>query len=177
MLAATTKNKEALEKGEGKTGTQLNLSALARLVKGESTEWREGDDIVSIGYLEIINSWLITGVMLADELDGDGNISVGDVGEASLTAAAQSVLDMPVMQQLNDMVNGFKYSEADSLGGKAVDAATSYAASQSSSLVPNFFGGIAQTVDKKRSEKSIRRRQPRTASPLQRNVKNPWSKG
>lgn len=49
-------DEEALEKSEGVSGTQLNLSALNRWIAGESTEWRDGDDLVSIGFLDPINA-------------------------------------------------------------------------------------------------------------------------
>ena len=52
------------------------------------------------------------------------------------------------MSQLTEMVNGYKYSDSDQLGGKLADAAISYGASQAASfVVPNIVGGVATGLD------------------------------
>lgn len=52
------------------------------------------------------------------------------------------------MSQLNEFVNGYKYSDSDKIGGKIADAAIGYTASQASSfVVPNIVGGVATGMD------------------------------
>lgn len=141
------KDKEALEKSEGITGTQLNLSALNRLIAGESTEWRDGDDLVSIGFLDPINAQMTYGALLADCYKEDGKITFGDVTRENLSSIYQSVMDLPAMSQFQEIENSLKYSKADNDGGKLADATLRYGASQATSFIPNIVSGVAQGVD------------------------------
>lgn len=141
------KDKEALEKSEGVSGTQLNLSALNRLIAGESTEWRDGDDLVSIGFLDPINAQMTYGALLADCYKEDGKITFGDVTRENLSSIYQSVMDLPAMSQFQEIENSLKYSKADNDGGKLADATLRYGASQATSFVPNILSGVAQGVD------------------------------
>lgn len=141
------KDKEALEKSEGITGTQLNLSALNRWIAGESTEWRDGDDLVSIGFLDPINAQMTYGALLADCYKEDGKITFGDVTRENLSSIYQSVMDLPAMSQFQEIENSLKYSKADTTGGKLADATLRYGASQATSFVPNLVSGVAQGID------------------------------
>lgn len=141
------KDKEALEKSEGVSGTQLNLSALNRWIAGESTEWRDGDDLVSIGFLDPINAQMTYGALLADCYKEDGKITFGDVTRENLSSIYQSVMDLPAMSQFQEIENSLKYSKADNDGGKLADAALRYGASQATSFVPNIVSGVVQGVD------------------------------
>lgn len=140
------KDKEALEKSEGITGTQLNLSALNRWIAGESTEWRDGDDLVSIGFLDPINAQMTYGALLADCYKDEG-LTFANVAGGNLESAFQSVMDLPAMSQFQEIANGYKYSKADTTGGKVAEAALRYGASQATSFVPNVVSGVAQGVD------------------------------
>lgn len=139
-------DKEALEKSEGITGTQLNLSALNRWIAGESTEWRDGDDLVSIGFLDPINAQMTYGALLADCYKDEG-LTFANVAGGNLESAFQSVMDLPAMSQFQEIANGYKYSKADTTGGKVAEAALRYGASQATSFVPNVVSGVAQGVD------------------------------
>lgn len=139
-------DKEALEKSEGVSGTQLNLSALNRWIAGESTEWRDGDDLVSIGFLGPINAQMTYGALLADCYKDEG-LTFANVAGGNLESAFQSVMDLPAMSQFQEIANGYKYSKADTTGGKVAEAALRYGASQATSFVPNVVSGVAQGVD------------------------------
>ena len=140
------KDKEALEKSEGVSGTQLNLSALNRWIAGESTEWRDGDDLVSIGFLGPINAQMTYGALLADCYKDEG-LTFANVAGGNLESAFQSVMDLPAMSQFQEIENSLKYSKADTTGGKLADATFRYGASQATSFVPNVVSGVAQGVD------------------------------
>lgn len=140
------KDKEALEKSEGVSGTQLNLSALNRWIAGESTEWRDGDDLVSIGFLDPINAQMTYGALLADCYKDEG-LTFANVAGGNLESAFQSVMDLPAMSQFQEIANGYKYSKADTTGGKVAEAALRYGASQATSFVPNVVSGVAQGID------------------------------
>lgn len=139
-------DKEALEKSEGVSGTQLNLSALNRWIAGESTEWRDGDDLVSIGFLDPINAQMTYGALLADCYKDEG-LTFANVAGGNLESAFQSVMDLPAMSQFQEIENSLKYSKADTTGGKLADATFRYGASQATSFVPNVVSGVAQGVD------------------------------
>lgn len=139
-------DKESLEKSEGITGTQLNLSALNRWIAGESTEWRDGDDLVSIGFLDPINAQMTYGALLADCYKDEG-LTFANVAGGNLESAFQSVMDLPAMSQFQEIANGYKYSKAKTTGGKVAEAALRYGASQTTSFVPNVVSGVAQGVD------------------------------
>lgn len=140
------KDKEALEKSEGVSGTQLNLSALNRWIAGESTEWRDGDDLVSIVFLDPINAQMTYGALLADCYKDEG-LTFANVAGGNLESAFQSVMDLPAMSQFQEIENSLKYSKADTTGGKLADATFRYGASQATSFVPNVVSGVAQGVD------------------------------
>lgn len=143
------KDKEALEKSEGVSGTQLNTSALVRLVSGGSAKWKDGDTLVSIGFLDPINAQMTYGALLADCYEEDGKITFGDVTRENLSSIYQSVMDLPAMSQIQEIENSFKYSKADTTGGKLADATFRYGASQATSFIPNIVSGIGQGVDGK----------------------------
>lgn len=139
-------DKEALEKSEGVSGTQLNLSALNRWIAGESTEWRDGDDLVSIGFLDPINAQMTYGALLADCYKDEG-LTFANVAGGNLESAFQSVMDLPAMSQFQEIANDYKYSKAGTTRGKIAETAVRYGASQATSFVPNIVSGVAQGLD------------------------------
>lgn len=141
------KNKDALGKTHGLDGTQLNISAALRDLRGESAEWQHGDTLLSIGFLDPLNAQLTTGALIADDIRSEASVTAGRVLGNSLSGALQSVLDTPVMSAMQDVVNNYQYSDASTPGGKMLDAAQKYAANQFSSVIPNALRGIAQGLD------------------------------
>ena len=141
------KNKDALGKTHGLDGTQLNISAAMRDLRGESAEWQNGDTLLSIGFLDPLNAQLTTGALIADDIRSEAGVTAGRVLGNSLSGALQSVLDTPVMSTMQDVVNNYQYSDASTPGGKMLDAAQKYAANQLSSIIPNSLRGIAQGLD------------------------------
>lgn len=141
------KNKDALGKTHGLDGTQLNISAAIRDLRGESAEWQHGDTLLSIGFLDPLNAQLTTGALIADDIRSEAGVTAGRVLGNSLSGALQSVLDTPVMSTMQDVVNNYRYSDASTPGGKMLDAAQKYAANQLSSVIPNALRGVAQGLD------------------------------
>lgn len=141
------KNKDALSKTFGLDGTQLNISAALRDIRGEGAEWRDGDQLLSIGFLDPLNAQLTTGALIADDIRSEEGVTAGRVFGNSLSGALQSVLDTPVMSTFQDVANNYEYSTASTPGGKVLDAAQKYAANQLSSVIPNSLRGLAQGLD------------------------------
>ena len=140
------KDKDALAKTHGLDGTQLNISAALRDIRGEDATWRAGDQLLSIGFLDPINAQLTTGALIADDIRSE-SVTAGRVFGNSLSGALQSVLDTPVMSTFQDVATNYNYSDAETAGGKMLDAAQKYAANQLSSVIPNSLRGIAQGLD------------------------------
>lgn len=154
-------DKTALETSEGLSGTQVNLSGFLRWVEagnlpkllpgGEAPdpiEWRDGDEIMSIGFLDPINAQMTTGALLAQELKENPEADrLGTFGMASLEGTLQSLLDLPAMSSLQALANGYNYSDADTTGGRVGDALISYGASQVSSFIPNIVRAAARAGD------------------------------
>lgn len=141
------KNKDALGKTHGLDGTQLNISAALRDLRGESAEWQHGDTLLSIGFLDPLNAQLTTGALIADDIRSEDGMTAGRVLGNSFSGALQSVLDTPVMSTFQDVASSYEYSDASTTGGKVLDAAQKYAANQISSVIPNSLRGIAQGLD------------------------------
>lgn len=141
------KNKDVLGKTHGLDGTQLNISAAMRDIRGESAEWKDGDTLLSIGFLDPLNAQLTTGALIADDIRSEDGVTAGRVLGNSLSGALQSVLDTPVMSTFQDVATNYEYSDASTTGGKVWDAAQKYAANQLSSVIPNSLRGIAQGLD------------------------------
>lgn len=141
------KNKDALGKTHGLDGTQLNISAAMRDIRGEGAEWQDGDTLLSIGFLDPLNAQLTTGALIADDIRSEEGVTAGRVLGNSLSGALQSVLDTPVMSTFQDVATSYEYSDASTTGGKVLDAAQKYAANQLSSVIPNSLRGIAQGLD------------------------------
>ena len=141
------KNKDALGKTHGLDGTQLNISAALRDLRGESAQWQAGDQLLSIGFLDPLNAQLTTGALIADDIRSEAGVTAGRVLGNSLSGALQSVLDTPVMSTFQDVATNYEYSGASTPGGKMMDTAQKYAANQLSSVIPNSLRGIAQGLD------------------------------
>lgn len=148
VAGADDDDERAFDTGEGLSGTQLNLSALERWISGESTEWQDGDTLLSIGFLEPINAQMAMGSMIADSYLEDGTLSARDVLNASLEGTMQSVIDLPAMSSIQELLDAWQYASGDDITERALNAALSYAGSQATSfVVPNIVAGIAAGLD------------------------------
>lgn len=141
------KDKRALEQQSGISGTQLNLSALRRWADGGSAEWQDGDELLSIGFLDPINANLTTGALIARDVQESGEWTAGGVALNTLSGTVQAVLDIPVMSTLKDAAEAYRYSNQSTVGQKALDAAKEFGASQVTSFIPNSIKGVAQGLD------------------------------
>ena len=140
------KDVDALRASEGMSGTQLNLSALGRMLNGESTQWQRGDKLMNIGFLEPINAQMTIGALVADDFRENGP-SAGGFAKESLSGVFQSLLDLPCMSSLQDLQDGYKYSDAETAGGKIMDAGLSMLANQPTIFLPNALKAVAKGMD------------------------------
>ena len=105
---------KALRASEGISGTQLNLSALGRWIEGESPDWKTGDDLISVEFLEPLNSLMTIGALVAkDNVDASFWEKVGNYGGDSMEALYQSILEIPTMQTIQTVQSTVQYHDED----------------------------------------------------------------
>lgn len=105
---------KALRASEGISGTQLNLSALGRWIEGKSPDWKTGDDLISVEFLEPLNSLMTIGALVAkDNVDASFWEKVGNYGGDSMEALYQSILEIPTMQTIQTVQSTVQYHDED----------------------------------------------------------------
>ena len=134
---------------EGRTGVQVNLSAAMRLLKGESGEWRDGDDLMSIGYLEPLNAFMAIASLVAEDTEEDPTLKsfAKSTYNHYIEGSIQSILDMPVMSNISSLIDTFKYSTAESIGEKAVEGTIEFAGNALSGMIPAPVSQLAKATD------------------------------
>ena len=132
-------NVKALNQSEGIQGTQLNISAVERALRGEDASWQSGDTLVDLSSIEPLNFLMNLGTEMAKS---DQNPIV-----SSFLAGAGSIMDasseLPVMGFIGDTATDVvRYNQPvlESLANAFVNTATS-------SVIPNFARAIAKGSD------------------------------
>lgn len=130
----------ALNAAEGMSGTQINLDAAARALNGESAEWRRGDTLAGVSFLEPLNAAMAAGTMLAGDLQSDATQE--QIAADSVNKALGAILDIPVMQTVNDLYTNMSYGNG--LVESVRDAALS---SVASTVTPALLRQAAKAGD------------------------------
>ncbi len=129
----------ALNRAEGMTGTQLNLSAAKRWLSGGGTEWQYGDTLIDLSSVEPLNLLMDLGAEMAKS---EGNPVVSTfkaTGKSFMSASA----DLPVAQFIGDVgTDVLKYNK-DPMESIIKEGASTVA----SSLTPNVLRAAAQGLD------------------------------
>ena len=136
------KDVAALNKSEGMTGAQINITAAKRWMDGDETGvWRNGDTLVDLSNLEPLNFMVSLGADMA--LDESGSILSPFVATKNSILSAAG--DLPVLQTVGGfakdvMVYGtpVEQAAAESLGKTVI-----------SSITPNVLASIAKGIDDK----------------------------
>ena len=140
---------KALHAAEGISGTQLNTSALARWIRGESTEWRDGDELVSIEFLEPLNALMTMGALVAK--DNGENPEIKDwaenMGLDTINALWKSFQEIPTMQTLQTIENVKQYHEPDSKTPEPIEIAIEIAKGNVAGFIPSLLRQSAQAAD------------------------------
>lgn len=136
------KDVAALNKSEGLTGAQINITAAKRWMDGDETGmWRDGDTLVDLSNLEPLNFMVSLGADMA--LDESSSILSPFVAtkDSILSAAG----DLPVLQTVGGFAKDVivygtpvEQAAAESLGKTVI-----------SSITPNVLASIAKGIDDK----------------------------
>lgn len=136
-------NKEALAQAEGRSGVQINWSALQRGMEDGSTQWQDGDVITGLDFLEPFNTQMYLGVELANADD----FSLLTYGGATLKSVLNSLMDSPVMTGLADIEETLKDVTEAETGADKLNAVAGYAGNAAASFVPQVVRQAAQDQD------------------------------
>lgn len=135
----------AQNRAEGKTGVQINLGAWERGLRGEPTDWKDGDKLMSIGWLEPLNGFMAIASMLAEDDSGDPSLEV--YARHYIDGALQSIREIPAMQSISNIYDTLKYSTGETLGDKVKDAAVGFAGDALTGMIPAPVSQTAKTID------------------------------
>mgnify|MGYP006978915960 CR=1 FL=1 len=129
----------ALNRAEGMTGTQLNLSAAKRWLSGGGTEWQYGDTLIDLSSVEPLNLLMDLGAEMAKS-EGNPVVSTFKAAPDALISASA---DLPVIQSVGSFTKDvFKYGKdpLESLLKNGASAAVS-------SVTPNALRAFALGMD------------------------------
>ena len=132
-------NVAALNRSEGRTGYQFNLSAAGRWMDGESQKWRNGDKLLDISSLQPFNELL--GV--ADQIYHDEEKTPKSLFKDDLLGLMYAAADIPVLQTAGDLAKDLTLYKKDPLQAFS-EAAVNTAVS---SVTPNILRSVAQGLD------------------------------
>lgn len=140
---------KALHAAEGISGTQLNTSALARCLRGESTGWRDGDELISIEFLEPLNALMTMGAMVAKDNGDKPEFKdwAENMGLDTINALWKSIQEIPTMQTLQTIENVSRYHEKDSKTSEPLEIAIEIAKGSVTGFIPSLIRQSAQAAD------------------------------
>lgn len=136
---------KALRAAGGISGTQINIDALGRLIRGEDAALRDGDELWGVEFMQPINGAMTIGALLNRSEEGR-NLAQKWL-DAIVSGTAQSIDDLSVMNTLQTIQNALEYSQEDSAAGKAKDIVLELAKSSISGFVPSPIRQAAQGMD------------------------------
>lgn len=139
------KDEKALLQAEGRSGAQINWSALGRGLAGGSAEWQDGDVISSLDFLEPFNTQLYLGYELSQE------DSVLDMlkryPDATVKSVFNSFMDSPMMTGLTDLQDMITDVVGAETAAERADAIAGYAGDAATTFIPQFARQTAQLTD------------------------------
>lgn len=140
---------KALKASEGISGTQLNLSALGRWIEGESPDWKTGDYLMSVEFLEPLNALMTVGALVAkDNVDASFWEKVGNYGGDSMEALYQSILEIPTMQTIQTVQSTVQYHDEDGALSLWAEIPFEVARGSVTGFIPSLIRQAAQASDK-----------------------------
>ena len=136
---------KALRAAGGISGTQINVDALGRLIRGESADLRDGDELWGIEFMQPVNGSMTIGALLNNSKEGQ-NLAQRWL-EAILHGTVQSIDDLSVMNTLRTIQNAIEYSQEDTFIGIGTDVLFELAKSSATGFIPAPIRQFAQGMD------------------------------
>ena len=136
---------KALRAAGGISGTQINVDALGRLIRGESADLQDGDTLLGIEFMQPVNGSMTIGALLNNSDEGQ-NLAQRWL-EAILHGTVQSIDDLSVMNTLRTIQNAIDYSQEETLIGQGKDVLLELAKSSATGFIPSPVRQFAQGMD------------------------------
>lgn len=140
---STDRDVNALQRNQSQGAYSINISALQRLMRGESTETREGDIVSNYDWAQPTAIQLSMGASMAD-----ANVEAEDKLNAAIESASagvDTITQQPVIKQTARFID--KATTSADRGGGIPAAVADVAAGAPSSFVPSVLRQTAQVVD------------------------------
>lgn len=136
---------KALRAAGGISGTQINVDALGRLIRGEGADLRDGDELWGIEFMQPVNGSMTIGALLNNSKEGQ-NLAQRWL-EAILHGTVQSIDDLSVMNTLRTIQNAIDYSQEETFIGQGRDVLLELAKSSATGFIPSPVRQFAQGMD------------------------------
>ena len=144
------RDKEALAQAEGRSGAQINWDALARGLEDGDAEWKDGDTITSLDFLEPFNTQMYLGYEIAQSED----INLLNYTESTIKSVFNSMMDSPAFTGLSGLVEDvkdlFDAFDTDGFGGVVEEFGNVIAKNAGdyvSTYIPQWIRQTAQDMD------------------------------
>lgn len=139
------KDEAAVKRTQGLSGLQINLSALGRLLDGESAEKQHDDVLADINSIEPINGLAQIGAELAAMED---DATRAEKFNATAQAVVDSFTDLSMMQNVGTIVDNFTYRGDEETWGETITkSGLGLLTNSVSGLVPAPIRQAAQFFD------------------------------
>lgn len=144
------RDKEALAQAEGRSGAQINWDALARGLEDGDAEWKDGDTITSLDFLEPFNTQMYLGYEIAQSED----INLLNYTGSTIKSVFNSMMDSPAFTGLSGLVEDvkdlFDAFDTDGFGGVVEEFGNVIAKNAGdyvSTYIPQWIRQTAQDMD------------------------------
>lgn len=128
----------------GLSGVQINADAALDWLNGKAKrEWREGDTLISVDWMEPLNAFMAIGSLIANDSDADLGSYAADYAEG----AFQALMDIPVMSNLKSLDDTIRYSNSDNWGEALGEGLAEYGTNTATGFIPAPFRQIAKALD------------------------------
>ena len=128
----------------GLSGVQINADAALDWLSGKpKREWREGDTLISVDWMEPLNAFMAIGSLIANDTDADLGSYAADYAEG----AFQALMDIPVMSNLKSLDDTIRYSNSDNWGEALGEGLAEYGTNTATGFIPAPFRQIAKALD------------------------------
>ena len=139
----------AMLQSMGVTGTQLNVSALARRLKGEPVSWQKGDQLWAIDFLEPLNGLMTIGVKIIKEAKDDKTFKdkLDSAQRGTLDGLWNVIGEIPTMQSLGTIQQTLRYYDPEQWPNRATAVGIELARGSATGFVPSVVRQTAQATD------------------------------
>lgn len=140
------RDKASLEQSLGYDDAVWNLSASLRLLTGKSGTWKPDDIKINLGFLQPFNSQMYIAAELAKE-DNFWDM-VKAIPGATVSGIADSIMDIPMFQTFEDMVDIAKgFGEVGEDPEAVMDATGKLIGNVATRAIPSWLRQTAQYID------------------------------